>query len=376
LHTATFVNFKTSNYGDEGSDYFDITAKEDYIAKMTMIHNNFLLMPTVADKKTYHVISGVSLFHGRVNVDYHSKVGTTMSFDNEAVQQFIRYAESDLAAVEQCINQLEGYVDDEGNYHAPLTEDQKIKNYHTKAKYKVNGKTKTVDPNGTRFRFLTGVYKYEQLPDGTTVEKYIDFSDPKLSSKELVRLAKAEFFDLDPIKKQIIVNRLIQKRVEDELAYAEQLGVIKSANGLYSSYLLDATELQKRMARYSNDHDANKNPIKRSEAELRSLAIIDMIADNTINTIVSINEFERLFSGDPAYYKWTYDDNGLVENTIDKMKRHGAQTSTGTNNRTDIEGLPENYNVVELQDYEKGSDIYLDTIKPWWYKGNVISAVK
>jgi hypothetical protein len=49
-----------------------------------------------------------------------------------------------------------------------------------------------------------------------------------------------------------------------------------------------------------------------------------MIADNTINTIVSINEIERLFSGDPAYYKWAYDDNGLVENSIDKIKRLGA----------------------------------------------------
>jgi hypothetical protein len=241
LHTVTFVNFKTSNNGDTGSDYFGITAKEDYISKMALIHNNFLLMPTVADKKTYHAISGISLFHGKVTVQNIPEYGRFMTFDEDAVNQFISYAYSDLAAVEQCINQLEGYTDDEGNCHAPLTEDQKIKNYHTKAKYKVNGKTKTVDPNGTRFRFLTGIYKFTQR-DGKMVEEYIDLSDPKVSSKELVRLAKQEFFNQSPEVQKAIINRLIQKRVEDELEYATQLGVINQNGQLYSSYLIDAAE--------------------------------------------------------------------------------------------------------------------------------------
>ena len=59
LRAQTFVNFRTNNQGDIGSDYHQITDTEDYLAKMTLIFNNRLIFPTIADKKTYHVIEGL-----------------------------------------------------------------------------------------------------------------------------------------------------------------------------------------------------------------------------------------------------------------------------------------------------------------------------
>ena len=261
VSAETLVNFKTSNNGDNGSDYFGINAKEDYIAKLTLTLNDRIVFPTVADKKTYHTIKGIKLFHDKVETNRISGIGTFMSFSQAAIDRLIKYAYSDLNAIEQCINELEGYTDEGGIYHAPITEDQKIKNYHTKAKYKVDGKSFTADPNGTRFRFLTGIYTFQNNEKtGKIEEVYLDLSDPRKSSKELILLAKNKFFN-QPIEQQrSIINRLIQKRVEEELQYATELGVIENNGGLYSSKLIDYGQQLLRARNYMPQNQIDPTP--------------------------------------------------------------------------------------------------------------------
>jgi hypothetical protein len=79
-----------------------------------------------------------------------------------------------------------------------------------------------------------------------------------------------------------------------------------------------------------------------------------MLADYTINSIISINEVEKLFSGAPAYYKVKYDERGPIDVSIDKIKRLGSLTSTGLNNRLDFFNDPirDEYVVAELKDHE------------------------
>ena len=376
ISAETFVNFKTSNNGDNGSDYFGINAKEDYISKLTLTANDRIVFPTVADKKTYHTIKGIKLFHDKVEINDIPGVGRFMSFSQVAVDRMIKYAYSDLHAIEQCIKELEGYTDEEGVYHAPITNEQKIKNYHTKAKYKVGDNWFTTDPNGTRFRFLTKIYTWEQEEDKNDktkkvwVEKEYDFSDTTVSSKDLVTLAKNKFFNKPIEAQRSIINYIIQKRVEEELKYAEQLGILVNDNGVYGSFLIDYGQQQLRAKNYMQ-----QGQLEPTQEDI-SRALIEIIADNTINTIISINEIERLYHGDPAFYKWEYVNHKLLQNSIDKIKRLGALTSTGTNNRMDIEGLPTDYTCAELNDFEKGSDMYATTIKPLFLRGNVITAVK
>nr|DAX32764.1 MAG TPA: hypothetical protein [Caudoviricetes sp.] len=66
LQIETLINFKDNTTYDAGRDYFGITDREDYIAKMTAVFNNRLIFPTVADKKTYHMIKGITLPHERI----------------------------------------------------------------------------------------------------------------------------------------------------------------------------------------------------------------------------------------------------------------------------------------------------------------------
>nr|DAL01611.1 MAG TPA: hypothetical protein [Caudoviricetes sp.] len=66
LSIETFINFKDQTSHDTGRDYFGITDREDYLAKMTAVFNDRIIFPTVADKKTYHFIKGVQLPHERL----------------------------------------------------------------------------------------------------------------------------------------------------------------------------------------------------------------------------------------------------------------------------------------------------------------------
>jgi len=149
------------------------------------------------------------------------------------------------------------------------------------------------------------------------------------------------------------------------------ISTVNEENSTYGlrNVLLDDKALSNRVSHYLKSND----PIVRDNAE--GYAIYDMLTDYTVNSIISINEIEKLFSGDPAFYKWAYSNNGLIDNSIDKIKRLGALTSTGTNNRLDFEfNNRTNYTVTELNDIEVGSKQF-DTLKQLFIQGNLVDAL-
>lgn len=56
-----FIGFKTDKKGDQGQDYFEISRREDYLSKMTILENGGLIMLTLSDKKKYVYVDGVDL---------------------------------------------------------------------------------------------------------------------------------------------------------------------------------------------------------------------------------------------------------------------------------------------------------------------------
>jgi len=66
LHT--FINFYGNNSGDKGREYLQVSPTEDYVLKMSLTWNNFIIFPTMADKKTWNVISGCTLFNKPFNI--------------------------------------------------------------------------------------------------------------------------------------------------------------------------------------------------------------------------------------------------------------------------------------------------------------------
>lgn len=355
LSVETLINFKDTTSQDVGRDYFGITDREDYLAKMVAVFNDRIIFPTVADKKTYHFIKGIRLPHERINFNVTPQ-GAYIKYGEQSMDTLLGYCYDELNQIELCLRQIDDdpthydektglHYNDDGTINNDWLEpSRRIKNFHTpnKVSWKdKNGKkhSKKLEGNGARFLLLTGI---------NTSKGFISFNDPMKSAKENLQTAKDYFFNLSKDTQKAFLSSLINQRVKQEIATAKELGLIEGNenNDIWSlrNKLLDDIELNSRKAFYSQLDPTNAE----------GYAIFDMLADYTINSIISINEVEKLFSGAPAYYKVKYDEHGPVDVSIDKIKRLGSLTSTGLNNRLDFFNDPirDEYVVAELKDHE------------------------
>ena len=355
LSIETLINFKDTTSQDVGRDYFGITDREDYIAKMVAVFNDRIIFPTVADKKTYHFIRGIKLPHERIKFNTTPQ-GAYIQYGEQSMDTLLGYCYDELNQIELYLRQIDDdptHYDEKTGLHYNedgtinndwLEPTRRIKNFHTpnKVSWKdKNGKkhTKKLEGNGARFLLLTGI---------RTSKGFVSFNDPMKSAKENLQTAKDYFFNLSKDTQKAFLSSLINERVKQEIATAKELGLIEGNenNDIWSlrNKLLDDVELNNRKAFYSQLDPTNAE----------GYAIFDMLADYTINSIISINEVEKLFSGAPAYYKVKYDQYGPVDVSIDKIKRLGSLTSTGLNNRLDFFNDPirDEYVVAELKDHE------------------------
>lgn len=355
LSIETLINFKDTTSQDVGRDYSGITDREDYIAKMVAVFNDRIIFPTVADKKTYHFIRGIKLPHERIKFNTTPQ-GAYIQYGEQSMDTLLGYCYDELNQIELCLRQIDDnptHYDEKTGLHYNedgtinndwLEPTRRIKNFHTpnKVSWKdKNGKkhTKKLEGNGARFLLLTGI---------RTSKGFVSFNDPMKSAKENLQTAKDYFFNLSKDTQKAFLSSLINERVKQEIATAKELGLIEGNenNDIWSlrNKLLDDVELNNRKAFYSQLDPTNAE----------GYAIFDMLADYTINSIISINEVEKLFSGAPAYYKVKYDQYGPVDVSIDKIKRLGSLTSTGLNNRLDFFNDPirDEYVVAELKDHE------------------------
>lgn len=355
LSVETLINFKDTTSQDAGRDYFGITDREDYLAKMVAVFNDRIIFPTVADKKTYHFIKGIRLPHERISFNVTPQ-GAYIKYGEQSMDTLLGYCYDELNQIELCLRQIDDdpthydektglHYNDDGTINNDWLEpSRRIKNFHTpnKVSWKdKNGKkhSKKLEGNGARFLLLTGI---------NTSKGFISFNDPMKSAKENLQTAKDYFFNLSKDTQKAFLSSLINQRVKQEIATAKELGLIEGNenNDIWSlrNKLLDDIELNSRKAFYSQLDPTNSE----------GYAIFDMLADYTINSIISINEVEKLFSGAPAYYKVKYDEYGPVDVSIDKIKRLGSLTSTGLNNRLDFFNDPirDEYVVAELKDHE------------------------
>lgn len=355
LSVETLINFKDTTSQDVGRDYFGITDREDYLAKMVAVFNDRIIFPTVADKKTYHFIKGIRLPHERISFNVTPQ-GAYIRYGEQSMDTLLGYCYDELNQIELCLRQIDDdpthydektglHYNDDGTINNDWLEpSRRIKNFHTpnKVSWKdKNGKkhSKKLEGNGARFLLLTGI---------NTSKGFISFNDPMKSAKENLQTAKDYFFNLSKDTQKAFLSSLINQRVKQEIATAKELGLIEGNenNDIWSlrNKLLDDIELNNRKSFYSQLDPTNAE----------GYAIFDMLADYTINSIISINEVEKLFSGAPAYYKVKYDEYGPIDVSIDKIKRLGSLTSTGLNNRLDFFNDPirDEYVVAELKDHE------------------------
>lgn len=351
LHTLLAINDELT---DTSRDYFGITPLEDYITKLTLSEKSRLVLPTMSDKKTWYSIEGIN-----VPKDFlHSVVTTTNSegeiieisvdrrFSKDTLNIFYNYFVDEFNAITNYYNKKSDVEQGRSRYYS---------NYHGKI-----GKDGKMKPggNGGKFRYFNQII----MPDGeirslnALLQSAEESNDPKLINETLDNIRK--LFIEDVAGMHDILNRMLLRRVDQEVEEAIKLGVIsRDSSGKLTSGNLPTNIYAKYKAQFqSSFDDINSND-----------AIYSIIANFVTNYAISIEEVEKCFVGDPAFYKWkSSKEVGILQRDVDKIKRLSSVLSTGTNLRTYWgEGDPRNdtkFISAVMQDNNIGSE-YHDSLK-------------
>lgn len=350
-----FIGFKTDKRNDQGSDYFEISKREDYVSKATLLENGNIIFPTLSDKKTWLYIDGIKLpglnFSNIIdrngNVIPVNNLGDqfvlfkndTSQFENmltqdpEVISRFISYAISEYKSVLKADADLD-QMEKDG------TKDTEVDNYYTKEQ-------------GAKFSSLFGVweYQYTKGADGNMYisgEKFYSFNDNNKTRKQNIKEAEDRFFNKTREEQEVLIQRLLHKQFLKEIDTCVELGLIEkvqNSDNIFQNYKNVGLNNKAIESIYKALIAKNGNVVDAiTEDKYKSLATLIYINDISNKAIMSGQEIERVFSGNPAFYKWKYDKNGnLVDRTVDELKRLGGIISTGNNNFTELKDIPSKY---------------------------------
>lgn len=359
LHTLIAIR---DNITNSSRDYFGITPLEDYIAKLLLVHQGRLILPTMSDKKTWYSIEGIKLpkdFLGTIKYSPNAEGSMEATiiprrFSNETLDIFCNYFLDEYNAIVKYFDSKEDVEKGKSRFYD---------NYHGKI-----GKDEKMAPggNGGRFRY------FNQLPiNGATVSlnRMLDDAEksgnPELITQALNRIRTELIEDRALLRDSM--NTLLLDKVDKEIKQAIKLGVIsrdKKGNLQYgnlpSTSVLEDQENSNPFAFYETlvSHIPEEfNAITQNDI------IYSIIANYVTGYAISIEEIEKCFVGDPAFYKWKSDKIvGIFQRDVDKIKRLSSVLSTGTNLRTHWgDNDPRNstkYTSAILQDNMIGSEYH------------------
>lgn len=340
-----FIGFRTDNKDDIGSDYFDISHTEDCISKLCILESGGIIMPTLSDKKSWTFVSGIKL----PGIDYlkmYAPNGTILSvpeiaesigmIDGNIMQQedvidlFMSYAYSEYQSVKDAEKALD-QMNEDG------TKSTAVANYYTKEQ-------------GARFSSLLGVWEFDNNGD----EVFVSFNDKKDGHiyKDNIKTAEEHFFSKPISEQRRLIARNLDHNTRDEIQNLADLGLIdvigfdNNKNYVIKNIGLNNSAIEgiysAICAKYNIKKGQEKDQVQRDK--ILNQAIVAYINDLSNKALISGHEVERLFAGNPAFYKWKYDDDGnLIDRTVDELKRLGGMVSTGTNNFEGLVGLPDRY---------------------------------
>ena len=377
IEVCTISGFKTNKHDDEGSDYFEMTKREDYIAKATILQEGYIMFPTLSDKKTWMFLKGIKL----KGIDYQASdvkdMGiftnglnyTTMQWNNDVVNQMIEYVTCEYNNARDVLEKIKTMNDEDmiANYHKGFIPEFK----------KPDGSVVYGErlANGATLGSLTGIYKINDQG----VEEFISFTDcfdkngNFISQEENLRTAYREFFSKSADEQAELMRRVLQKGLEEEIEHCIKLGIIEVKDkGKHDAAVFAGLENKgfdkdriKAIKKYLNTAYSGWN-----QDDLNSLALSILIADTHVKALQSIQEVERVYSGHPGFFKYAYDNQGhLVDRQTDEFKRFGGLGSTGVNNDLELDDIPEKwldengeftgeYVCAELKDVNVQSDQY------------------
>lgn len=326
IDLKTFVKLTEEGARDKGRDYLSISDAEDYVMKMSALANDYMTIPTMADKKTYMFVSGVELIHQPIvysrfikqGVDGKNVADITIDFPSEAKNQLSQYMRAEFMSIKNAWQEFK-------------TGQDLIKVYH----YKSNRDGSISHGNGLRFRYFGNISAAvllgaDVINKDISLNSYLDIAEDTGNTQAfddvLDNIERLMLNDYEVMNS--VINASLMNALKKEVAYAGSIGVIEynGTIGSIKNKLLDRGSISRKSAEMdsllSSYDPVSGNKISNYGEQA---AILDALSENLVNEIISVIEFEKLFSKDPAFYK----------DTDAKIKRLSSMLSTGTNLRTE-----------------------------------------
>lgn len=405
LQFVNVAGFKTDERGDYGEDYFQMQQIEDVLVKIMFLQNGDIISPTRADKKDYSVLRGIRLpgFDYRESIDSEGHVKankssdtvnkilipegtklapiyfqdsytarTMLNQDTNVLDVFLAYAKAEYESVKKANDELDkmeadveaemdnlGLKGDARKAYRKKFMSSQVENYYTKE-------------NGARFGQMIGIWVPRMIkdkdsgqwvvdinnPDGP--EEYISFNDKNKDRRECLQDAEDWFFN--PVAQlenpadlkswqYMILTATLAHRLDDQLKFLTDIGLIEKVGTDKCNYYnyknkgLDAIAIESIYQAIPKEvNGVRLDADKTGTDRLRSLAVVMYVNDISNKAIMSGVEYEKLFGGNPAFYKWKYNSSGqLVDRTVDELKRFGGHGSTGQNNYLELSNIPEHF---------------------------------
>lgn len=364
IELQSLDGFRTDNKGDYGADYFQMTNDEDILSKIRFLMDNSLIFQTLSDKKSYFTvrlkgfrIPGIDYSHmydnsGKVVVDGNALgdqvTNGSCSYDiagfgtpvlmqrQDVIDQLLSYAYAERESIIKTIDAMSEMTDDEKK--------KAVKNFYS-------------SQNGAKFSSLLGIWPVTESGAGS----YLSFNNEKLTPKKALERADENFFAPTVGNKPMteraandyrrtLIELNLQRRLDVMMENLQHCGLIaKDSDGYLVNKGLPADAIEfiaKSLLRKQNKLDATGNAIDQNTMRMAIHTAIGLFAnDMMVKSIMSVQETERIYAANPAYFKWKYDKNTgeLSDRTVDELKRAGGFVSTGINNFMELTNIPQHW---------------------------------
>ena len=232
LRLSTLIAVRNADNRDS-RDYFQISPTEDYIAKLTLAHQNRIVMPTMADKKTWYSITGVNLFHDLLSRSRMTEVQTENGIQQLFVEDdMYRYSDNTLQAISDYLLDEFNAVYDYYIHKSEVEENQnlRIDNYHGKIKNGVMDNS----GNGGYFRYFSslkmrqedGTYKYVPLNQMLWAWSKFDYDNGGNQMETRLKQLRNTLFG----NKEVLfdaINATLQDKVQEEITFLVDKGIVR-----------------------------------------------------------------------------------------------------------------------------------------------------
>ena len=304
VHVDTMLSMIGRDEYDTGRGYLEIAPNEDLLLKFNAVLNDKLPLPTLANKRTFYFITGLKRLEVRLQDG---------NLNKEVIDAFTNYAICEYATIKEAERARDKFLSKVGvdldTWNKMSKKDQDalmkekgvnykdlVENYH----YIIKGNMRLTG-NGYKFRYFTS------LQDKLNDDEFFDINNKALRK----RISNSLNQQVNNTIKLFINQKLIAGN--EKYSDSEE---IKRDNSNSSSVGINTKMITR------NNLLPNKL-IKSKQTEKIDLATA--IADYAINSAIAVYEFEKLVSGDVAYYKGSKNYQAMLD---DRVKRYSALTST------------------------------------------------